>query len=77
MSSLTFDVRRDTPYSTYDRLRVEVQVQTEGDVASRVRVRLGEVRGSLWMLDRLLDDLLEGEILAPLPEPEAGVWGWV
>lgn len=74
-SGLAFDVRRDSPYPPYDRLRVEVPVQTEGDVAARVRVRLGEVRGSLWMLDRLLDDLPTGEIQAPLPEPKAGAVG--
>ncbi|MGQ9659883.1 MAG: hydrogenase large subunit [Thermochromatium sp.] len=74
-SGLAFDVRRDNPYPPYDRLRVEVPVQTEGDVAARVRVRLSEVRASLWMLDRLLDDLPPGVIQAPLPEPKAGAVG--
>jgi Ni,Fe-hydrogenase III large subunit len=74
-SGLAFDVRRDSPYPPYDRLRVEAPVQTEGDVAARVRVRLGEVRGSLWMLERLLDDLPTGEITTPLPPPEAGALG--
>lgn len=74
-SGLAFDVRHDRPYPPYDRLRVEPLVQTEGDVAARVRVRLSEVRGSLWMLDRLLDDLPEGEIRAPLPTPETGAVG--
>ena len=68
-SGLAFDVRRDSPYPPYERLRVEVPIQTEGDVAARMRVRIGEVRGSLWMLERLLDDLPVGDIHAPLPTP--------
>ena len=50
-------------------------METEGDVAARVRVRMAEVRGSLWMLDRLLDALPEGEIVAPLPTPAPGAQG--
>ena len=74
-SGLAFDVRHDSPYPPYERLRVEVPVQTEGDVAARLRVRLGEVRGSLWMLERLLDDLPAGEIHAPLPIPTEAACG--
>ncbi len=74
-SGLPFDVRHDHVYPPYDSVRVEVPVQTEGDVAARVRVRIGEVRGSLWMLDRLLDALPEGEIAVPLPTPDAGAMG--
>jgi Ni,Fe-hydrogenase III large subunit len=74
-SGLAFDVRRDNPYPPYAGLRVEVSVQQEGDVAARMRVRSAEVRGSLWMLDRLLDALPEGEIVAPLPTPGADAVG--
>lgn len=74
-SGLGFDVRRDSPYPPYDRLRVEVPVQREGDVAARVRVRIQEVRNSLWLLDRLLDDLPGGEIAVPLPEPKGPAIG--
>ncbi len=74
-SGLAFDVRRDNPYPPYDSVRVEVPAQREGDVAARVRVRMAEVRGSLWMLDRLLDALPEGEIAAPLPAPAPGAVG--
>ncbi|AFL74814.1 NADH-quinone oxidoreductase subunit C [Thiocystis violascens] len=72
-SGLRFDVRRDNPYPPYDSVRVEESAETEGDVAARVRVRMAEVRSSLWMLDRLLDALPEGEIVAPLPavQPDA------
>ena len=74
-SGIDADLRRDRPYGFYEGLRVEVPVQREGDVAARVRVRMEEVRGSLWMMDRLLDALPEGEIAVPLPTPAAGAMG--
>ncbi|EGV16357.1 hydrogenase large subunit [Thiocapsa marina] len=74
-SGLAFDVRRDSPYAPYDQVRVEVPEETAGDVAARVRVRMKEVRASLWMLDRLLDALPEGEIAAPFPSPQQGAMG--
>ncbi len=39
-SGQAFDVRRDNPYPPYDALEIRVPVQTEGDVAARVRVRM-------------------------------------
>lgn len=74
-SGLKFDVRRDNPYPPYDSVRVEQSAETEGDVAARTRVRMAEVRASLWMLDRLLDALPEGAIAAPLPTPAPGAQG--
>ncbi len=74
-SGLGLDVRRDCPYPPYDQLRVELALQGEGDVAARVRVRIQEVRQSLWLLDRLLDDLPKGEISAPLPAAAGGETG--
>jgi len=64
-----FDVRRDSPYAPYDGLSLEVPVMTEGDVAARVRVRMAEVRGSLALMDRLLDALPAGPILDPIAGP--------
>lgn len=74
-SGLDYDLRRDSAYAPYDQLRVEVPVEQTGDVAARVRVRMKEVRGSLWMLDRLLDGLPEGAIAVPLPSPARGAMG--
>lgn len=60
------DVRRDSPYGPYGALDVPVAVYTEGDVAARVRVRMDEIRGSLDLMDRLLENLPEGPIVTPL-----------
>jgi len=70
-----FDVRRDSPYAPYDGLRLDVPVMAEGDVAARVRVRMEEVRGSLALLDRLLDTLPAGPIASRLPAPLPGATG--
>lgn len=74
-SGLDFDLRRDNPYPPYDRLRVEVPVQTEGDVAARARVRMAEVHDSLRLLDSLINTLPDGDIAAPLPAPAPGAIG--
>jgi Ni,Fe-hydrogenase III large subunit len=74
-SGLAFDVRHDSPYPPYDQVRVEIPEEAAGDVAARVRVRMKEVRASLWMLDRLLDALPEGEIATRFPMPERGAMG--
>jgi Ni,Fe-hydrogenase III large subunit len=72
-SSRDFDVRRDNPYPPYDTLTVEVSVESAGDVAARVRVRMAEVRTSLALLEQLLDALPEGAIgtSVPVPPPDA------
>lgn len=74
-SGLGYDLRRDSPYAPYDRLDVEVPVETAGDVAARVRVRMQEIHASLAMLDRLLNTLSEGPVLRELPVPEPGASG--
>ncbi|MCK9531129.1 MAG: NADH-quinone oxidoreductase subunit C [Gammaproteobacteria bacterium] len=74
-SGQDLDVRRDSPYAPYTSLDVAVPVCSEGDVAARVRVRMDEIRGSLALMDRLLDGLPAGPIAAPLPSPQAGAAG--
>ncbi|WP_338115617.1 nickel-dependent hydrogenase large subunit [Thiococcus pfennigii] len=66
-SGQAFDVRRDSPYPPYDALAVEVPTFTAGDVAARVRVRIGEIRASLTLLDRILEQLPGGPIIAAAP----------
>ena len=70
-----FDARRDNAYPPYDELAVEVPVESGGDVAARVRVRMAEVRESLTLMDHLLDILPEGDIATSLLAPPAGSMG--
>ena len=74
-SGVDFDVRRDCPYAPYEGMRVDVPVVREGDVAARVQVRMAEVCISLDLMDRLLDELVDGEVAVAWPEIVAGSAG--
>ena len=74
-SGQALDLRHDAPYAPYHELCIDVPVQSEGDVAARVRVRMAEVRMSLNLMDQLLRTLPGGGIHAPLPDPPAGACG--
>ncbi len=74
-SGQAFDVRRDNPYAPYDRLAVEIPVFGEGDVAARLQVRMQEILHSLDLLDRLVEDLPDGPVLATFPTPAANAEG--
>jgi Ni,Fe-hydrogenase III large subunit/NADH:ubiquinone oxidoreductase subunit C len=81
-SGQTFDVRRDAPYSPYDRLKVRVPVETQGDVASRFWVRYKELRAALRLIEQMLAELPSGTLAAEWQTPAedaegfAAVEGW-
>ena len=56
------DARRDFPYAAYDRMGFQVQVQREGDVLARLRVKIGELRESMSIVKQSLDMMEAGEI---------------
>ena len=51
-SGLDFDVRRDEPYSIYDRFEFEVPLGKNGDCYDRYVVRMEEMRQSLRILEQ-------------------------
>lgn len=74
-SGQAFDVRRDNPYPPYDGLNLPAMEERDGDVAARVRVRMDEIESSRLLMQRLLDDLPEGETSVPFTPPEPGAKG--
>ncbi|MFT5391654.1 MAG: Ni,Fe-hydrogenase III large subunit [Gammaproteobacteria bacterium] len=70
-----FDTRADAPYSPYDAFEIEVPTFTRGDVASRVRVRMHEVRSTVDLLDQLLARMPEGDIGVRTQTPAPGATG--
>jgi len=74
-SGQPFDLRRDSPYPPYDRLTLELPEENEGDVAARVRVRVGEIKSSLALMEQLLRELPAGALMAPLPPADEGACG--
>lgn len=74
-SGVPFDIRRDQPYSVYDRMQFDVITQPDGDCLSRYRVRPIEIRESLRIVEQSLDMLPEGDYTAKVPrviKPPAG-----
>ncbi len=69
-SGQDFDVRRDVPYAPYDQLSVKVAVEEQGDVASRVWIRVKEVFASIKLLTQMLNQLPAGELVTAWHKPE-------
>jgi NADH-quinone oxidoreductase subunit D len=55
-----WDLRKATPYSSYEQFDFQVPVGTAGDNYDRYRVRLEEMRQSLRIVEQALDGLPEG-----------------
>jgi NADH-quinone oxidoreductase subunit D len=66
-SGVDWDLRRDDPYSIYDRLEFDVPVGTKGDNYDRYWIRIQEARQSVRMLKQILKDLPEGKVCADVP----------
>jgi len=72
-------VRVAPGFAPYDRLGVELHLQTAGDVAARVAVRFAELAESLRLVQTIAGDLAPGQIITPLESAggrSQGI-GWV
>jgi len=74
-SGQAYDLRCDQPCDPYHELAPQLVQRTEGDVAARVTVRFDEVRESVRLIARTLQDLPPGNHLLPLPIPRSGTLG--
>jgi NADH-quinone oxidoreductase subunit D len=66
-SAVDWDLRRDDPYSIYDRFDFDVVTCTAGDIYDRYRVRIGEMRQSLRILKQAIEQLPEGPVCTKVP----------
>ncbi|MGA7219199.1 MAG: NADH dehydrogenase (quinone) subunit D [Candidatus Sulfotelmatobacter sp.] len=66
-SGVNFDLRRDMPYSSYEKFKFKVPVAQEGDVFSRYMCRVRELRESNEIVRQALDGMPEGPIKANAP----------
>jgi NADH-quinone oxidoreductase subunit D len=55
-----WDLRKATPYSSYDDFEFRIPVGTEGDNWDRFAVRLAEMKESVRIIEQALDGLPEG-----------------
>jgi NADH-quinone oxidoreductase subunit D len=67
-SGVDFDVRRDMPYSSYEKFQFKVPVSQGCDVWARYIVRMEEMRESVKICLQALDGLPEGRIVADAPK---------
>lgn len=67
-SGVDWDLRRDNPYSGYDKYSFQVPVGTNCDTFDRYKVRLVELREAVKIVKQALDSLKPGPILADMPQ---------
>jgi NADH-quinone oxidoreductase subunit D len=67
-AGIDFDVRRDMPYSSYEKFQFNVPTSTVSDVWARYIVRMQEMRESVKICLQALDGMPEGRIVADAPK---------
>jgi NADH-quinone oxidoreductase subunit D len=60
---LRFDLRRDEPYSIYDRFDFDIPTGTTGDVYDRYLVRMEEMRQSVRIVEQAIEQMPDGPIM--------------
>ena len=66
-SGIDWDLRRDNPYSGYEKFSFKVPVRQEGDVYARYLVRIAEMRESLKIVQQTVEGIPEGPVMASAP----------
>jgi NADH-quinone oxidoreductase subunit D len=66
-SGVDWDLRRDMPYSSYEKFQFKVPISNDCDVWARYVVRLEEMRESVNICQQALDGMPEGPIKADAP----------
>lgn len=67
-TGVKWDLRKDQPYSLYDRFDFDVVTHTDGDCYARYVVRMEEIRQSIRILDQAVEQFPgEGEIMGKVP----------
>jgi NADH-quinone oxidoreductase subunit D len=85
-SGLAFDVRREDPYSVYNKFEYDIPigqglVGTVGDCWDRYYVRVLEMEQSLRIIEQAIDQIPEGNVQSAIPKrikpPKGTVYGRV
>jgi len=67
-SGVDFDLRRDMPYSSYEKFDFRVPTSTRCDVWGRYLVRLEEMKESVKIINQALAGMPEGPVKADAPK---------
>jgi NADH-quinone oxidoreductase subunit D len=66
-SGVKWDLRKNQPYSSYDKFSFDVPTRPEGDVYARYMVRVAEMRESMKIVIQAMEGMPEGRIRANAP----------
>src|SRR6202041_2278251 len=67
-SGVDWDLRRDMPYSGYEKFQFKVPISNDCDVWARYVIRVEEMRESVKICQQALDGMPEGPIKADAPK---------
>ena len=67
-SGVDWDLRRDMPYSSYEKFQFKVPISNDCDVLARYLIRIEEMRESVKICQQALDGMPEGPIKADAPK---------
>lgn len=65
-SGISNDMRKQFPYSVYSKLEFQVPVYTDGDVSSRMKVKLNEALESINLMRQVIENMPEGKCFEPV-----------
>lgn len=65
-SGFSCDIRKQEPYSAYDRVKFNEVLYNEGDTYHRYLARIEEMRESMNIIDQLIDNIPEGPYFVKL-----------
>jgi NADH-quinone oxidoreductase subunit D len=74
-SGVKWDLRKNEPYSVYDKFEFDIPVGQNGDCWDRYKVRIEEMKQSIRILEQAVDTIPQGEIQVKVPrafKPPAG-----
>jgi NADH-quinone oxidoreductase subunit D len=66
-SGIKWDIRKDAPYSVYDRFEFDIPTAANGDCYDRYRVRMEEMRQSLRIIQQAVEQMPAGKEKTPVP----------
>ncbi len=67
-SGVTYDLRKDEPYLSYQDFDFQVPIATEGDCYARFQVRLEEMYQSMAIIRQAVENLPTGPVNVPISE---------
>lgn len=74
-AGVSWDLRKQDPYSVYDRFDFDIPTGQVSDCFDRYRVRMEEMRQSVRIVEQAADQIPDGPVIADIPKlirPPAG-----